>query len=149
MARRRTLGIALALTVATGSLLAINPHYVVDPSITVDNTSLFLSAKAAGLGDVPDVNFTVTGTVDLFSRCYNRGGNKPQADNKQETIEIDATFTAAVNNGQTTITRQLVATAQPTLDCPGNQIVVVEDFSFNLLLAAAGFPQLTTTLASN
>ena len=149
MARRHLVAFVLALTVSIGSLLASNPHYVIDPSISLENTSLFLSAKAAGLGDVPDVDFTVTGTLEVFSRCFNRGGNRPQADNKQETIDVDAAFSVDVNNGQTTITRQLVATAQSTLDCPGNQVVRIEDLSFNLLLAAEGFPQLTATLTSD
>ena len=149
MTRRHLAGLVLALTVATGSLLAANPHYVIDPAITLQNTSLFLDAKAAGLGDVPDVDFTVTGTLEVFSRCFNRGGNRPQADNKQETIDVDAAFTVDVRNGQTTITRQVVAVAVSTLDCPGNQVVRIEDLSFNLLLAAEGFPQLTATLTSD
>ena len=148
MARNRISVIVLALTVATAPVLAVNAHYVISPSITIDGTSLLLSAKAAGLGDVPDVQFTVTGDVDVFSRCYNRGGNKPQADNKQETIQVDATFSVDVRNGQTTITRQLVATAQSTLNCPGSQRVVIESFTFDLLLEAAGFPGLTATLSS-
>ena len=149
MVRKQALSFVSVLIVATASLTASSPHYVVDPSISVADTSLVLNAKAAGLGDVPDVNFTVTGTLDIFSRCYNRGGNKPQADNKQETVEVNASFSVDVRNGQTTITNQLVATAVSSLNCPGNQIVVIEDLSFDLVLAAQGFPQLTATLTSN
>jgi len=149
MTRRHALSCAIAVLIATGVLLANSPHYVVDPAITVDGTTLLLDAKAAGLGDVPDVNFSLTGTLDVFSRCYNRGGNKPQADNKQETIAVDSSFTVAVNNGQTTIDHQLVATAVSSLDCPGNQIVKIESLSFDLVLAADGFPQLTATLSSD
>jgi len=149
MDRKQAVGLVVALLIASGSLLASNAHYVVDPAITVQGTSLVLDAKAAGLGDVPEVNFTITGTLDIFSRCYNRGGNKPQADNKQETIAVDATFSAAVRNGQTTITNQLVATAVSSLDCPGNQVVRIETFDFDLVLAAEGFPQLTATLSGS
>ena len=115
MARKQALSFLFALVMATGSLLAVSPHYVVDPSISVDGTSLVLDAKAAGLGDVPEVSFTVTGTMDIFSRCYNRGGNKPQADNKQETIDVAASFSVGVRNGQTTINKaQRGAAANPS-----------------------------------
>jgi hypothetical protein len=131
------------------AVLANNPHYVVDPTITISGTDLVLSAKAAGLGDVPDVDFTVTGTLDVFSRCYNHGGNKPQADNKQETINVNATFSTPVRNGQTTIHNQIVATATSTLNCPGNQVVVIESIDYDLLLEAQGFPGLTATLTGS
>jgi hypothetical protein len=148
MTRTRALSL-IAVVAATGTLLAVSPHWVVDPAISVDGTSLVLNAKAAGLGDVPEVSFTVTGTLDIFSRCYNHGGNKPQADNKQETVLVDASFSAPVRNGQTTISNQLVATVVSSLDCPGSQVVRIETFAYDLLLQAEGFAQLTTTLSSN
>ena len=46
----------------------------------VSGNSLTVSFKAAGLGNAEGATFNLTGTVQVYSRCYNRGGNKPQAD---------------------------------------------------------------------
>jgi hypothetical protein len=91
--------------------------------------NLNLAFKAAGLGNATAyATWSLTGSGTLFSRCYNRGGNKPQADNKQETVDIGATFDTAVNHGNTTFSGT-VATVTSSLTCPGNQVVKVESFS--------------------
>ena len=133
----RSLGLAVAaLLVATSSVLADSPHVVGSPSVSVSGNSLTISASVAGLGNVPSATFDLEGTVDVFSRCYNRGGNKPQADNKQETIDVDATETFPVRNGRTNAT--FTITPLSTLQCPGNQVVRIESFSFDLDLIYQG-----------
>lgn len=132
----------------TATLLAASPHYVRDPAITIDGTSLVLTGKAAGLGNVPSVDFVVTGTLDVFSQCYNRGGHNPAADNKEETINVDTAFTSPVRNGQTTL-NEVVAEAVSTLDCPGNQVVVIESVAFDLFISADGFPELDAHLVGS
>ena len=81
--------VALGLSLTAGASVATSPHVVKGPSVTVSGNSLLVTASIAGLGNVPSADFSLTGTVEVFSRCYNRGGNKPQADNKQETIDVD------------------------------------------------------------
>jgi hypothetical protein len=150
--RRILLVIACVFAVeafATQAALADSPHFVKGPTtsttVSPDNTiTLFVSFKGAGLGNGPYVDWSVTGSGTLFSRCYNHGGNKPQADNKQETVPISATFSTPVNNGQTTATNQVVATITSTLTCPGNQVVKIESFSATGTLTGAG---LTADLA--
>ena len=71
--------------------MAANAHIVKGPDVSVSGNSLTVTAGIAGLGNVPSADFTLSGTVDVFSRCYNRGGNKPQADNKQETLAVNST----------------------------------------------------------
>lgn len=122
--------------------LADSPHFVQGPttSVTVSGNEidLNLSFKAAGLGNATAyATWSLDGSGSLFSRCYNRGGNKPQADNKQETVPIDADFTTAVNHGNTTFSGT-VETVTSTLTCPGNQVVVIESFSATGTLSLVG-----------
>ena len=132
--------IAVAVFLAIGLLStfasADNPHFIGTPKATVSGNSLTVTFKAAGLGNGPYADFTLSGSVDVFSRCYNHGGNKPQADNKQETISVNETKQFPVSNGQTT--GSFTVTPLSTLTCPGNQIVVIESVSFDLTLTGPG-----------
>jgi hypothetical protein len=128
-------GLAVAAVLASAAM-ATSPHFIGTPSASVSGNSLVVSFKAAGLGNVPTANFTLSGTVDVFSRCYNRGGNKPQADNKQETINVSQSEDFPVRNGQTT--GSFTVTPLSTLTCPGNQVVRIESISYDLLLAGQG-----------
>jgi hypothetical protein len=116
--------------------LAASPHQVGQTSVTVSGNSLTISASIAGLGNVETATFDLSGTVDVFSRCYNRGGNKPQADNKQETIAVNESAEFPVKNGRTNPT--FTITPLSTLQCPGNQVVVIESVTWDLTLSGQG-----------
>lgn len=136
---RRLISAPVALLMAlafVGSVAAANPHQVGQTQVTISGNSLTISASIAGLGNVPSATFDLDGSIDLFSRCYNRGGNKPQADNKQETIDVDATGTFPVRNGRTNVT--FTVTPLSTLNCPGNQVVVIESLSYDLTISGEG-----------
>lgn len=135
------LAVLTAVIVTAGSALAANAHYVQGPTVSLSGTSLTISGKAAGLGNASDTaDASLTGTVDVFSRCYNRGGNKPQADNKQETLNVNQNQTFDVRNGQ--VTFSFTVSPLSTLTCPGNQIVVIESVSYDLHLTWPAFPSL-------
>ena len=128
-----TLAFSIALV---GPAHAANAHVVKGPTVSQDGNALVITASIAGLGNVPEADFTLTGTVDVFSQCYNRGGNNPAADNKQETINVDQAGTFPVRNGRTNVS----FTVEPlsTLDCPGNQVVRIESVTYDLVLAGEG-----------
>jgi hypothetical protein len=134
--------VASALAFAPAAL-ADSPHFVTGPTTSVtangNTLNLNLAFKAAGLGNASAyANWELlNGSGTLFSRCYNNGGNKPQADNKQETVPITASFTTAVNHGNTTF-NGTVTTVSSTLTCPGNQIVKIESFSASATLSLVG-----------
>lgn len=134
--------VAAALLV-TGTASADSPHQVGQTQVSVSGNSLTISASIAGLGNVSSVNLDLNGSVDVFSRCYNRGGNKPQADNKQETIDVDTSGTFAVRNGRTNAT--FTVTPLSTLTCPGNQVVVIESFDWDLTISYLGDPLVHST----
>jgi hypothetical protein len=125
-----------SLGLVAGPALAANPHVVKGPDVTVSNTSLTVTASIAGLGNVDEATFNLDGTVEVFSRCYNKGGNKPQADNKQETITVAESETFPVRNGRTNVS--FTITPLSTLTCPGNQRVVIESLTWDLVLSGEG-----------
>jgi len=136
---RRTLSILVAV-VATfaiaGTALAANPHTVGSAKTTVSGNSLIISQSVAGLGNVPEVTLSLQGTLDVFAQCYNRGGKNPAADNKQEQADINLTGTFPVRNGRTNAT--FTITPASTLECPGNQRVVIESATGTLNVVYQG-----------
>jgi hypothetical protein len=127
---------AAMFVLVTGTALADSPHQVGQTQVSVSGNSLTISASIAGLGNVPSANFNLSGTVDVFSRCYNRGGNKPQADNKQETVNVSQSGTFPVRNGRTNVS--FTVTPLSTLTCPGNPVVVIESVSYDLTISGQG-----------
>jgi hypothetical protein len=119
-----------------GAAWADSPHFIGTPQATVSGNSLNITASVAGLGTADSAEFSLTGDVNVFSRCYNKGGNKPQADNKQETIAVDQDQSFPVRNGRTNIS--FTVTPLSTLTCPGNQVVVIESVTYDLTLSGEG-----------
>jgi hypothetical protein len=138
MRRSIIVGTAVLATLLLGSTaaLAANPHIVGTPSDSVSGNTLTLSASVAGLGNVPSATFDLDGTVNVSSRCYTKSGNKPQAANKQEMIDVDQSVTFPVRNGRTNAT--FTVTPLSTLDCPGGQHVVIESITYSLVLSFEG-----------
>ena len=126
----------LVMGLSATAALAANPHQVGQTKVTQSGNSLTIEASIAGLGNVPSADFTLSGTIELFSQCYNRGGKNPAADNKQETVDVNATGTFPVRNGRTNVS--FTVTPLSTLDCPGNQVVVIESFSYDLTITGEG-----------
>jgi hypothetical protein len=120
----------------TATSLAASPHFVRGPDVSVSGNTLTVTASIAGLGNVDTAFFTLTGTVEVFSRCYTKSGNKPQAANKQELVNVDKEGSFPVRNGRTNV--MFAVTPLSTLRCPGGQHVVVESLSYNLLLQGEG-----------
>jgi hypothetical protein len=119
-------------------------HYVVGPNVTVSGNSLTVSWKAAGLGNTVDtVDFTLTGTINVTSQCFTRSGNPVQGVPKQETIDVNATGTFDVRNGQTT--GSFTISPLSTLTCTGNQQVRILSVSFDLFLNGDNLPEVHLT----
>jgi hypothetical protein len=138
--KRFTLLVAAVLAfaaVAATPALAASPHFVGTPSATVSGNTLTVNFKAAGLGNETSVPITLSGDVTVGSRCYTKSGNKPQAANKQETINVDQTTTSIVDrNGRATAS--LTIAPLSTLTCPGGQHVVIETVTYSIVLSYNG-----------
>ena len=136
-----------ALVVAAGAAapaLADSPHYIKGPTATVQGNSLVVSWKAAGLGNtVTSVDFNLTGTVNTTSQCFTKSGNPVSGVPKSETINVNATGTFPVRNGQTT--GSLTVAPISTLQCTGNQVVRILSASFDLTLTGNSLPPVHLT----
>ena len=75
-----------------------------------------MTASIAGLGNAErgGVHALRPGAGEL--RCFTKSGNKPQAANKQETINVNQTETFPVRNGRTNVLFEV--TPLSTLECP-------------------------------
>jgi hypothetical protein len=133
----RSLGLAIAgILLITGTAFAANPHQVGSTSVSISGNSLTISASIAGLGNVPTASFDLSGTIDVSSRCYTRSGNKPQAANKQETLDVAASGEFPVRNGRTNVS--FTVSPISTLTCPPGQRVVIESATYDLTISGEG-----------
>ena len=131
-------GASLALMLVAQPVLAASPHFIGTPTATRSGNTLTVKFKAAGLGNAPTADFTLTGEAVVSSRCYTKSNNKPQAANKQETVALSTSGTFPVRNGQTTGSLSITAPA-PTLVCLPGQRVVTESVTFqNVVLSGMG-----------
>jgi hypothetical protein len=121
---------------AATAVFADSVHIVGTPSATVSGNSATFTASVAGLGNASSATFTLEGTINVSSRCYTKSGNKPQAANKQETINVSDTETFPVRNGRTNTS--FTVSPISTLQCPKGQVVVLESFTYNLDLVYQG-----------
>ena len=129
---------------AVPAAFAASPHYNVGPNVTVSGNTLTVSWKAVGLGNtVTTVDFGVTGTINVTSQCFTRSGNPVQGVPKQETINVNATGTFDVRNGQTT--GSLSVTPLSTLTCTGSQEARILSASYDLFLNGNDLPQVELT----
>jgi hypothetical protein len=146
--RRLLLPLIGALAVGALALaptaVAASPHYIRGPAAEVQGNSLVVTWKAAGLGNtVESVDFNLTGTVNTTSQCFTRSGNPVQGVPKSETIDVNATGTFPVRNGQ--VTGSLVVEPISTLTCTGNQQVRILSASFDLTLTGDDLPPVNLT----
>jgi hypothetical protein len=120
------LTVLMALSIATPAALAQNPHYVVEPTCTVnpDNT-VTCTGSVAGVGnDLLTVVVDAVLSVEIL--CTNPGGNVAPGQTQQTTVTGEAS-NIQPEHGRATFS---VTTAAPTIDpnqpskelgCPNNK----------------------------
>ena len=106
--RGRVLMTAALAATMTAALAAGNAHFVGVPHIAVNGDSVIVSGKVAGLGNVPQIDVTVSADAN----CVNRGNKQPSADNKQS---FDTAGSFPTQNGKALFVLELEATFTP--DC--------------------------------
>jgi hypothetical protein len=97
-----------ALVMIASTVSAGNAHFVGTPQIQVSGNTVTVSGKVAGLGNVPQIDVTVSGDA----ACVNRGNKNPSAENKDS---FSASGQFPVQNGKALFSLSLSATFQP--DC--------------------------------
>jgi len=130
--------------VAVPAALAASPHYVKGPTVSVQGNSLLITWKAAGLGNTTtSADFTLSGTVTTSSQCFTKSGNPVEGVPKQDTIEVNATGTFDVRNGQ--VTGFFEISPLSTLTCTGKQEARVLSVSYDLFLNGDALPEVHLT----
>jgi hypothetical protein len=126
--------LVLATTVmllsAVSAFAAVTFHNV---SASIGNDgSLSVSFDASGLGTVEDALATLTADGTALLGCFNRGGNHPQASNK-ETIDfpVAAEETVPVHNGRASGTLTGDAPDLSALQCPGGQVTRLMNVTYS------------------
>jgi len=112
------------LTLGVSVATADNPHFVQQDASIQNDGDLACSFKVAGLGTNETIAVTCAADASAFYACFNRGGNHPQASNKEESagpVSNTGEFTSG-KNGQVTGTLE-VHPPPSTISCPGNQVL--------------------------
>jgi hypothetical protein len=141
----RKIGIIAVLALMVTALaavpaLAVNPHFT-KASASGPNASgnLVVSFKIAGLGANETITVTTTGQASGQYACINRGGNHPQASNKEDfagPVSASGDFTSDKNGN---VTGSLTLTPPPTtLTCPGNQQLVLANVTYTDVSVSGG-----------
>lgn len=110
-----------------------------DASLLSDG-DLSCTFKIAGLGDNETITITCSADAQAFCACFNRGGNHPQAANKEDAagpVSASGDFISG-KNGQITGSLEVNPPAT-TLNCPGKQVLRLCSVSYtNILLSSDG-----------
>lgn len=150
MTRKLAIAVAalamMAFTVGSTFALSNGSHYNTEPTATISGNTLTVSGTAQGLGNIGSVDISLTGTVNVSSRCYTKSGNKPQAANKQESINVDQEGTFPARNGSASFSFSI--TPLSTLTCPNGQRVVIESVTYDLFLTWPSYPNLNREFTS-
>ena len=130
----------LVVALAAVPALAANPHFT-KASASGPNASgnLAVSFKIAGLGANETITVTTTGQASGQYACINRGGNHPQASNKEDfagPVSASGEFTSDKNGN---VIGTLTLTPPPsTLVCPGNQKLVLANVTYTDVSVSGG-----------
>jgi hypothetical protein len=140
MRRFTMLGICLLAVVCftTTAALAQSPHFIGTATVTgiSSDGSISVKFKEAGLGNNQLITYNFAGSFDANYGCVNRGGNHPQASNKEflaDNFVVSGTFSSGKNG---TISQTLSFTPpdpDTVLNCPGNQVAVLADITYTNL----------------
>jgi hypothetical protein len=103
---------------STVALAVSNAHFVGTPTATRDDTTLTISGKVAGLGDVDVITVSITGDA----LCINPGTKHPKAANK---ADVAGGAQVPVQNGKALFEVPATATFQP--ECSPPMTVVFEN----------------------
>ena len=140
--RKLVLALVAAFALLAVPALAASPHFL-SHAFAIDNQgNLNCSFKEAGLGNTAttaDITCTAA-TSEATYQCFNKGGNHPQAGNK-ETVGglVTNTQSFPVRNGQTTGTVVVAPVSPGSFSCPNGQALFLQSVCYDdITLSGAG-----------
>lgn len=134
----KRIGSALVVTLVLaaltfGSVLAASPHFLKASDSVNASGQLVISWKEAGLGDDVLVGYLATADGSATWACFNKGGNHPQASNKESVdapLEASGTF-GSEKNGSITASLVMGPVSPGSFSCPSGQILRLMDVSYS------------------
>jgi len=135
---------ALVFTLGFGAGVATaqNPHFITADADVNSAGELVCDFKEAGLGNTLTTAQITCGTTQASATyfCINKGGNHPQAGNKETvTGAVSATGTFPVRNGQTTGSLTVQPPGPGDFSCPGGQtLFLVEATYTDVMISGEG-----------
>ena len=122
----------VAVSISMGTAYAQSPHFI-SASATLSNSgSLVVSFKEAGLGTNELATEIATGTATAVYARINKGGNHPQASNKETVnamVGAIGTFSSG-KNGQITASLTVSPPGPGNFSCPSGQSLVLASVSY-------------------
>jgi hypothetical protein len=110
--------------------------------------ALVVSIEASGLGTVPDDLASLSANSEFTLGCFNRGGNHPQASNKEIfSTSVSAEETIPVHNGRSSGTLTTDAPDLSLLSCPGNQVTRLMNVTYTNIVLTIDTGQTTGTVS--
>jgi hypothetical protein len=129
-------GVAMATLVIGGTVaLAAAPKFQSAGSAVNDTGALVVNFDERGLGNT-NVDYTVTADATALYACLNRGGNHPQAANKEQFEgQVSGGGSFEVKNGRVVASLTAGPLQAPQFTCPGGQTRVLASVSYtNIVL---------------
>jgi hypothetical protein len=142
---------AIAAMAFASTAVAQNPHFIRAASGLTNSGALTATFKIAGLGDNETIAVTLSAQATAQYACFNRGGNHPEATNK-ETVSGPVSATGNFTSGQNGQVNGSL-TAQPPgpggFSCPPGQNLVLTFVSYTgvTLTAVTAEGTISTSLA--
>ena len=150
----RTLRMMLLATVAlvasmafAGPALAQAPKFHATDSAVNNDGALVASWDERGLGN-DNVDYTLTADAEAVFACINRGGNHPEAANK-ETInaEVSANGSFEPRNGRIQASLTAGPPSAGDFSCPGGQRLVLASVAYTNIVLTDTTNGVTANLA--
>jgi hypothetical protein len=135
----RTIVLATAALVASmvfaGSALAQAPKFHATASAVNNDGALVASWDERGLGN-DNVDYTLTADAEAVYACINRGGNHPEAANKETfNAEVTAQGSFEPKNGRIQASLTAGPPSAGDFSCPGGQRLVLASVAYtNIVL---------------
>lgn len=130
-----TLAAALVAIVMFASAAFAAPHFASATSSVNNSGALVVSFDERGLGN-GNIDYTLTAHGSATYACINKGGNHPQAANK-ETVnsEVSAAGSFEAKNGRVQASLSAGPVSAGSFSCPGGQRLRLASVSYtNIVL---------------
>lgn len=136
----------MVMAIAAVPALADSPHFVKASASTDNSGNLVVTFKEAGLGTtVTTEHITVTADASAEYGCFNKGGNHPQAANKETVTQpVSGGGDFPVRNGSASGSVTVAPPGPGDFSCPkGQELRFISVTYSNITITGSGGEQAT------